>query len=62
MKHRDAVTWSTLIAAFTYWDMPCEAIALFREMKLIEENLNTVTMLNLIEACSLFADLSISML
>lgn len=60
MKHRDAVTWSTMIAAFTYWDMPCEAIAVFQEMKLTEENLNTVTMLNLIEACSLFADLNIS--
>lgn len=60
MKHRDAVTWSTMIAAFTYWDMPGEAIALFREMKQVKENLNTVTMLNIIEACSLYAELKIS--
>ncbi|KAL3507053.1 hypothetical protein ACH5RR_032435 [Cinchona calisaya] len=60
MKHQDAVTWSTMIAAFTYCDMPGEAIAVFREMKQVKENLNTVIMLNLFEACSLFGELKIS--
>ncbi|XP_060168729.1 pentatricopeptide repeat-containing protein At2g17210 [Lycium barbarum] len=57
MKTRDAVTWSTMIAGFTHCGMPDEAIAVFWEMSYTTERPNAVTMLNLLEACSLSADL-----
>lgn len=56
MITRDAVTWSTMIAGFTHCGMPDEAIAVFREMSHTSERPNAVTMLNLLEACSLSAD------
>lgn len=57
MRTRDAVTWSTMIAGFTHCGMPDEAIAVFREMSHTSEWPNAVTMLNLLEACSLSADM-----
>ncbi|KAJ8572108.1 hypothetical protein K7X08_008619 [Anisodus acutangulus] len=57
MKARDAVTWSTMIAGFTHCGMPDEAIAVFQEMSHTTERPNAITMLNLLEACSLTADL-----
>ncbi|PHT41820.1 hypothetical protein CQW23_20674 [Capsicum baccatum] len=57
LKTRDAVTWSTMIAGFTHCGMPDEAIAVFREMSHTTEPPNAVTMLNLLEACSLSADM-----
>ncbi|CAI9113079.1 OLC1v1013615C1 [Oldenlandia corymbosa var. corymbosa] len=59
MKHRDVVTWSTMIAAFTYCGMPAEAIFVFVQMKQRKEKFNAVTMLNLFEACSLYSELAI---
>lgn len=57
MKTQDAVTWSTMIAGFTHCGMPDEAIAVFREMNHTTERPNAITMLHLLEACSLSADL-----
>ncbi|XP_055815436.1 pentatricopeptide repeat-containing protein At2g17210 [Solanum dulcamara] len=57
MRTRDAVTWSTMIAGFTHCGMPDEAIAVFREMSHISEWPNAITMLNLLEACALSADM-----
>ncbi|XP_059648083.1 pentatricopeptide repeat-containing protein At2g17210 [Cornus florida] len=57
MKRRDTVTWSTMIAAFAYCGMPDEAIAVFQQMYWVHEKPNMVTMLNLLEACSVSAEL-----
>lgn len=57
MRTRDAVTWSTMIAGFTHCGMPDEAITVFREMSHTSERPNAVTMLNLLEACALSADM-----
>lgn len=63
MEIRDEVTWSTMIAAFNNQGMPDEAIAVFQEMCCRTSSVkpNSITMLNLLEACSLSADLRRSM-
>lgn len=61
MEIRDEVTWSTMIAAFNNQGMPDEAIAVFQEMCRTSVKPNSITMLNLLEACSLSADLRRSM-
>ncbi|GMP72270.1 hypothetical protein CsSME_00030366 [Camellia sinensis var. sinensis] len=57
MKRRDTVTWSTMIAGFTHCGMPDEAIAVFQEMNQVQNKHNVITVLNLLEACSISADL-----
>ncbi|KAK2978709.1 hypothetical protein RJ640_026927 [Escallonia rubra] len=57
MKRRDTVTWSTMIAGFTHCGMPDEAIAVYNEMNRVHVKVNSVTMLNLLEACSSSAEL-----
>lgn len=56
-KRRDTVTWSTMIAGFTHCGMPDEAIAVFQEMNETQNKPNAITMLNLLEACSVYAEL-----
>ncbi|KAL0382879.1 UNVERIFIED_CONTAM: Pentatricopeptide repeat-containing protein [Sesamum calycinum] len=58
MKRPDIVTWSTVISGFTHCGMPDE-IALYRDMRLSLENSNPnpVTLLSLLEACALSAEL-----
>ncbi|KAK3195556.1 hypothetical protein Dsin_026866 [Dipteronia sinensis] len=58
MKRRDVVSWSTMIAGFAHCGMPDEAISVFRDMKQAEENPHTVTIINLLLACSVSAELS----
>ncbi|KAI8529159.1 hypothetical protein RHMOL_Rhmol12G0204000 [Rhododendron molle] len=57
VKRRDTVTWSTMIAGFTHCGMPDEAIAVFREMNKTQNKPNAITVLNLLEACSVSAEL-----
>ncbi|VFQ78428.1 unnamed protein product [Cuscuta campestris] len=61
MGRRDAVTWSTMIAAFTNQGMPDEAFDVFQEMCSKSVKPNAITLLNLLEACSITADLRRSM-
>ncbi|KAL6528002.1 hypothetical protein OROHE_014952 [Orobanche hederae] len=51
------VTWSTMISGFTHCDMPDEAIFLHRDMRLSLDNPNSVTLLNLLEAYALSAEI-----
>lgn len=60
IKQRDEVTWSTMIAGFTHCGMPDEAISVFQDMNQMEVKPNAITFLNLIEACSLLAELKTS--
>ncbi|PIA46749.1 hypothetical protein AQUCO_01500357v1 [Aquilegia coerulea] len=57
MERRDTICWSMMITALSHSDKPEAAIGLFQEMTLKEVNFNSVTMLSLLEACSLTADL-----
>ncbi|XP_010266181.1 PREDICTED: pentatricopeptide repeat-containing protein At2g17210 [Nelumbo nucifera] len=57
MKRRDMVSWSTMIAGFAHCGMPDEAIATFQEMNRAQERPNAVTLLSLLEACSVAAEL-----
>lgn len=56
-KIRDTVSWSTMIAAFTHCSLPDEAIKVYHEMIQTQEKPNSITILNLIEACSYDAEL-----
>ncbi|KAL6532143.1 hypothetical protein OROGR_014113 [Orobanche gracilis] len=57
MEGPDTVTWSTMISGFTHCGMPDEAIFLYSDMRLSLENPNSVTLLNLLEACALSAEI-----
>lgn len=57
IKRPDIVTWSTMISAFTQCGLPDEAISLYRHMRLSQERPNLVTLLNLLEACALSAEI-----
>lgn len=57
MKRRDVVSWSTMIAGFTHCGMPDEAISVFQEMSQTQEKPNAVAIINLLEACSVTAEM-----
>ncbi|CAO2813645.1 unnamed protein product [Amaranthus hypochondriacus] len=54
---RDTVLWATMIGGFAYCGMPDEAINTYRKMSEFKERANLVVMLNLIEACTICAEL-----
>lgn len=60
-KTKDTVSWSTMIAAFTHTGKPYEAVGVFNEMISAQEKPNLVTIINLLEACSVSAQLEPSM-
>lgn len=57
MKRPDIVTWSAMISAFTHCGLPDEAIYLYTKMMLSQERPNLVTLLNLLDACGLSAEI-----
>lgn len=57
MEERDLISWSAIIGGFAHCGRPDEAIALYQEMMLAQQKPNSVTMLSLLEACSILADL-----
>ncbi|KAF3434864.1 hypothetical protein FNV43_RR21951 [Rhamnella rubrinervis] len=60
MKRTDVVSWSTMISGFTHCGMPDEAIAVFLEMSRAKERPNLITIINVLEACSVLAKLKTS--
>lgn len=56
IKRPDIVTWSTMISGFTHCGMPDEAVSLYREMRLSLAEPNLVTLINLLEACAVSAE------
>lgn len=58
VKKLDVVIWSTMIAGFTLSGRPDEAIAVFQEMNQAQVKPNAVTIINLLEACSVATELS----
>ncbi|KAJ8765013.1 hypothetical protein K2173_010485 [Erythroxylum novogranatense] len=56
-RRKDVTLWSTMIAGFGRCGRPDEAIAVFREMSNAREMPNSITIVNLLEACSISADL-----
>lgn len=61
IKRKDVVLWSTMIAGFTHSGRPDDAIAVFEEMQLALQRPNAITIINLLEACSVLAELKRSM-
>lgn len=57
---QDTITWSTMIAGFTHCGLPQEAITVFREMNYVRATPNTITMVNLLEACSTSGELNVA--
>lgn len=57
LKTKDTVSWSTMMAGFNHCGKPYDAIALFHEMNRAGEKPNGVTVLSLLEAASVSADL-----
>lgn len=57
MRRRDVVSWSTMITAFAHCGKPDEAIAVYQEMSKAKEIPNAITIINLLEACSVSAEL-----
>ncbi|KAL3641669.1 hypothetical protein CASFOL_012484 [Castilleja foliolosa] len=53
IKIPDVVTWSTMISGFSHCGLPDEAISLYRDMP----NPNPITILSLLEACALSAEI-----
>ncbi|KAL5562344.1 hypothetical protein UlMin_032091 [Ulmus minor] len=60
MKRRDVVSWSSMIAGYTHFGRPEDAIAVFLEMQRAGAKPNAVTIINLLEACSGLAELRTS--
>ncbi|KAK8494618.1 hypothetical protein V6N13_029858 [Hibiscus sabdariffa] len=56
-KGRDAVAWSTMIAGFAHCGKPDEAVRVFCEMIKTQEKPTFITIMNLLEACSISAEL-----
>ncbi|KAI3956184.1 hypothetical protein MKW98_008702 [Papaver atlanticum] len=57
MERRDMISWSTMITAFSNAGKTDEALNLFREMILVKEKFNSVTILSLLEVCAISAEL-----
>ncbi|KDP42037.1 hypothetical protein JCGZ_03100 [Jatropha curcas] len=57
VRRRDVVLWSTMIAGFAYCGMANEAITIFQEMNEAKEVPNAITIVNLLQACSVSAEL-----
>ncbi|XP_042501070.1 pentatricopeptide repeat-containing protein At2g17210 [Macadamia integrifolia] len=57
MTRRDMISWSTMISGFAHCGKPDKAMTIFQEMNQSQEKPNAVTMLSLLEACAVSADL-----
>ncbi|MQL73093.1 hypothetical protein Taro_005460 [Colocasia esculenta] len=60
MDNRNMITWSTMIMGYAYCGMPDEAISLFGEMLFANIKPSSVTMLNVLQACSTLQDIKLS--
>lgn len=56
MKKKDVVAWSTMIAGFVHCGQPDQAISVFKQMNK-EVKPNEVSIMNLMEACAVSAEL-----
>ncbi|XP_010690226.1 pentatricopeptide repeat-containing protein At2g17210 [Beta vulgaris subsp. vulgaris] len=59
-NNRDTVLWATMIGSFAYCGMPDEAVTVFHKMSEVGERKNLVVVLNLLEACTVTAELKCS--
>lgn len=57
MKRRDMISWNVMIAGFTHCGKPEKALAIFQEMNIAQVQPNAIVMLNVLEACSVWAEL-----
>jgi pentatricopeptide repeat protein len=54
---RDVISWNTMISCYVRQGMPCEALGLFREMKVNGVKPDEITMVSLVSACTKLRDL-----
>ncbi|BFG33436.1 hypothetical protein CerSpe_197100 [Prunus speciosa] len=52
MTVRDVVSWSSMIAGYVACNCPLDAFKVFQDMKLANENPNSVTLVSLLSACT----------
>ncbi|XP_007043043.2 PREDICTED: pentatricopeptide repeat-containing protein At2g17210 [Theobroma cacao] len=57
LKERDVVSWSTMVAGLAHCGKPDEAVGVFCEMSKTMEKPTGITIINLLGACSLSAEL-----
>ncbi|KAF8013215.1 hypothetical protein BT93_I1170 [Corymbia citriodora subsp. variegata] len=57
MEEKETVSWSTMISGLNYNGEPDKAIAVFNKMIHAQERPNAITIVNLLEACSVSAEL-----
>ncbi|THU60203.1 hypothetical protein C4D60_Mb07t10170 [Musa balbisiana] len=60
MENRNVISWSIVVSGFVHIGQPDKAIAFFREMWLAGEKPNPITMLSVLEACTVAAELKLS--
>lgn len=60
IKRKSVVLWSTMIAGLTHCDKPYDAITIFLDMPKAGEKPTGITIINLLEACSVLAALRTS--
>ncbi|KAA8528148.1 hypothetical protein F0562_035601 [Nyssa sinensis] len=52
MSERDVVSWSSMIAGYVSCDCPSDALMVFQDMKLVNEEPNNITLVSLLSACT----------
>ncbi|OVA09723.1 Pentatricopeptide repeat [Macleaya cordata] len=57
IPNKDLVSWSSMIEAYAQADLPMEALDLFKQVKLLNIQLDFVTVLSVVRACSNLASL-----
>lgn len=57
MVNKSVVSWATMIGAYAQWDLPHEAIKLFRRMEIASVKPNEITLVNVLTACARSRDL-----
>lgn len=57
MEAKTVVSWATMIAAYTEWDRPAEALDLYRRMESENVEPNEIALVNVLTACARARDL-----
>lgn len=53
LHYKDHIAWSAMISAYSHTGLPHLALKMFKQMQLAKEEANEITLLSLLQACSL---------
>ncbi|XAR60440.1 hypothetical protein NMG60_11033822 [Bertholletia excelsa] len=59
MVNRDVVSWSSMIGGYVICNSPVDALIVFKTMRAVNENPNSVTLISLLSACTRLLGISI---